>query len=1285
MQVKCPKCGISLGTVGKYIYDGNCSNCGTKLRIRNEKVYEQSQIANNMQYSLTVIFGNIARVDKLNYEIYFKFFSSFLDVHSLTQAQYDDLHRVFQAESKGLFHSNYKKIILELKNSIEELFKSSDRMEKIAVEENVFSWVYKIAICTQDMTEEKQEILDYCATVFKMSEERKKAIVEQNTPKQPKKVVNDIDGTFNKVATELVNLYPLQKEFITKLMVAFKRGFILKSKNNYKNLITILSNEEVIVTDILNQVTTKMNDEVLLLGGNGYIDCAEFSDADKLPHFQNALIEQLNTKNEIIIFKNFKVLCKEGVKFLSSMFCDGKAKYNNGANELDGDNRYFVILTSAKQEEFAELVGKDMFSVIGDLIELNELTQEEINQFSTNILNNYILKMRQELNISLFYDTNIIPIVVNAYNKNIGMKSVDIFIEHTIYKALVEFKLRQQPAVEQKVIIIFDGNQLGIFWNDTVIPLDKLLPKAMNNGLEEVKQKLEKVIGLDPVKEYVLKLEDNVIAQKMRENSGLKTSAVTMNMIFTGNPGTGKTTIARIVAEYLKALGVISEGQLVEVSRNDLVGEYQGQTAQKTAEKINSALGGVLFIDEAYALCRNANDTFGLEAIDTIVKMMEDNKNNLVVILAGYSNEMREFLKNNSGLKSRFPNIIDFPDYTPKEMYRIAEGIAKSNDYIIAPECAEPLINYFEKKNSKGKNDSGNGRLARNTVEKAIVNQSKRILQENSGDYQTLLLVDFELKPKEDVNLDEIKEKLNKVIGLAPVKDYVLKLEDNVKAQRMREEAGLKNSEVSMNMIFTGNPGTGKTTIARIVAEYLKGLGVISEGKLVEVSRNDLVGEYQGQTAQKTADKIEQALGGVLFIDEAYALCRNDNDSFGLEAIDTIVKMMEDNKNNLVVILAGYANEMKEFLTNNSGLKSRFPNVINFPDYTATEMYQIAEGIAKSNDYIIAEECKVPLTEYFEVKNVSGKNDSGNGRLARNTIEKAIINQSKRILNENDKDYQTLKLADFEIKEREGFDLENNLSNIIGLDEVKNYIRALAAKIRVNKEREKLGLTSNSVQTLHMIFKGNPGTGKTMMARTVADLLYNLNVISTNNLIETDRAGLVAGYVGQTAQKTTEKVLEALNGVLFIDEAYTLAQGGENDFGHEAIDTLVKLMDDNRDRLVVILAGYSDNMQQFLNVNPGLQSRFPNIVEFKDYNLEQLMHIAKNLFNKNGYELSEDAVIKLSQVLEQARLDKSFGNGRYVRNVFERATTKQALRVSTIAELSKEVLTTITADDIEMI
>ncbi|WP_307398338.1 AAA family ATPase [Paenibacillus anaericanus] len=274
--------------------------------------------------------------------------------------------------------------------------------------------------------------------------------------------------------------------------------------------------------------------------------------------------------------------------------------------------------------------------------------------------------------------------------------------------------------------------------------------------------------------------------------------------------------------------------------------------------------------------------------------------------------------------------------------------------------------------------------------------------------------------------------------------------------------------------------------------------------------------------------------------------------------------------------------------------------------------------------------------------------------------------------------------SDIEPKSTEliNFDLEAELSKIIGLDEVKDYIRSLNARLRVQKERKKLGLTVDESMTLHMIFKGNPGTGKTMVARTIAQVLYNIGVIKTNKLVETDRSLLVAGYVGQTAIQTREIFMNALDGVLFIDEAYALAQGGVSDFGKEAIDTLVKLMDDYRDRIVIVLAGYSRNMDSFLTVNPGLKSRFPNIITFENYNTGQLMQISEKFFVGKGYELDESAKIKLSDLLEDARLDPYFGNGRYVRNVYEKAVNNQAIRLSSDTDLTREDLITISGSDI---
>lgn len=1015
LEINCPKCNSVLTLPNKYMYEGGCPRCGTQFRIRNGKTYEQSQIVNNLLYILSILFANIAREDEENKDIYFLAFDNFVKQQPLTKSQFNDIHKVFNSEYKTLFRKNCKKIISELKISIDEAFKAINLSEQQEYENNIYLLLYQMANCTASINEEQNKLLNMFSDIFEISQERLSNIIPQqkNTSTPNERAQQDIENLFNKITSEIISLFPTQEEIIKNLIVSFKRPFISPSSKNYKNLTAILSTEEELIQDIINQITARMLEEVLIFGNSTYIDCAKFSEDDKYIDFLTALINQISSENDVIVFKNFRALSRNALSFLSTLFTTGEAKYNNGANSLSGNNKFFMLLSSSTQDELGQLMGENCFNCINDIIKLEELSKEDIISLTRNATNTFILNTRNELQLSLFYDPAIIDFLANIYNQNTGMKSIYVYIEHNIHKPLVEYKLKRQPSPDEQIILTLDNDKLALTAENQTILLEKLLPKVRN------------------------------------------------------------------------------------------------------------------------------------------------------------------------------------------------------------------------------------------------------------------------------ANLDEIKEKLNKIIGLEPVKDYVLKLEDNVTAQKMRQESGLKNSSVSMNMIFTGNPGTGKTTIARIVAEYLKALGVISKGQLVEVARNDLVAEYQGQTAQKTAEKIKSALGGVLFIDEAYALCRNDGDTFGLEAIDTLVKMMEDNKDNLVVILAGYALEMKEFLRNNSGLKSRFPNIIDFPDYSPTEMYQIASEIAKSNDYTIDSQCVEPLIAYFETKNVRGKNDSGNGRLARNTVENAIVNQSNRIIKENDGDFQTLKLIDFEIKEKEEFNLEEKLEDIIGLDEVKNYIRALAAKIKVNKQREKLGIASSNVQTLHMIFKGNPGTGKTMMARTVADLLYNLNVITTNNLVETDRAGLVAGYIGQTAQKTTDKVFEAINGVLFIDEAYTLSQGGENDFGHEAIDTLVKLMDDNRDRLVVILAGYSDNMQQFLDVNPGLQSRFPNVVEFADYNLEQLMRIAEGMFSKNGYELSDDAKVKLADILDDARQDSKFGNGRYVRNIFERSTTNQALRISVVDDLSKEILTTILAEDIE--
>ena len=536
-------------------------------------------------------------------------------------------------------------------------------------------------------------------------------------------------------------------------------------------------------------------------------------------------------------------------------------------------------------------------------------------------------------------------------------------------------------------------------------------------------------------------------------------------------------------------------------------------------------------------------------------------------------------------------------------------------------------------------------------------------------------------------NKFDLETELSKIIGLAKVKDFVRTQHKLLIAQEKRRKADLKvDTTQSLNMIFSGNPGTGKTTIARVVADMFKQMGILKSGHLVETDKGGLVAEYVGHTAKKTEEVFKSALGGVLFIDEAYAIA-SDGSSFGQEAIDTLVKLIEDYRGEIVVILAGYEKEMKDFLKANSGLESRFPLRINFPDYSAEELFNIGLKMIDGKGFKLAEQSVSLFKEQICNLHKHATAHSGNGRMVRNYIDELVRNQSSRIATSDvsSSEMNTILPEDIVVKKsvNTGFDLEKEFENVIGLESVKTYIRSLNARLRMQEERRKIGLQVDSTQTMHMIFKGNPGTGKTMMARTVANVLYNMGVIRTNKLVETDRAGLVAGYVGQTAIKTTEVIQSALDGVLFIDEAYALAQGGENDFGREAIDTLVKLMDDNRDRLVVILAGYSNDMDSFLMKNAGLKSRFANIIEFHDYTTDELVEIAEKQYTSKGYVIEDDAKYVLRNLFDSAKQNPQFGNGRFVRNVFEKSVNNQALRLSTDMDLTKEELLTITAEDIK--
>ncbi|MFI6785129.1 right-handed parallel beta-helix repeat-containing protein [Micromonospora sp. NPDC050276] len=520
---------------------------------------------------------------------------------------------------------------------------------------------------------------------------------------------------------------------------------------------------------------------------------------------------------------------------------------------------------------------------------------------------------------------------------------------------------------------------------------------------------LDALVGLAGVKHEVATLVGLHRVSQRRAAAGLPAPPMSRHMVFAGAPGTGKTTVARLYGRILAALGVLSTGRLVEVSRADLVAEHIGGTAVKTTEKFNEARGGVLFLDEAYTLSPvdggGGGHDFGREAIDTLVKLMEDHRDEVVVIVAGYSAQMRQFLDSNPGLASRFSKSVEFESYSTEELVTIVERMCSTHHYSLEYDTRLALIRLFDGMARDA--NFGNARVARKVFEEMIGRQAFRLSQAVSSDGVELA----QLLPQDlgaaasggaqagEAQADEVDKllgRLHAMIGLGGVKREVSDLIDLLATIRARVSAGLPAPAISRHVVFSGPPGTGKTTVARLYGQLLTALGVLAGGQLVEVARADLVGEYIGHTAQRTREAFERARGGVLFIDEAYTLAPPDaRQDFGREAIDTLVKLMEDHRDEVVVIAAGYEDEIEAFLAANAGLASRFSRRIHFVHYSADELVAIFQGIAAASGYECPGTTLIALREHFE--RVPKGRTFGNGRYARQLLEDSITRQAGRL------------------------------------------------------------------------------------------------------------------------------------------------------------------------------------------------------------------------------------------------------------------------------------------------
>lgn len=552
-------------------------------------------------------------------------------------------------------------------------------------------------------------------------------------------------------------------------------------------------------------------------------------------------------------------------------------------------------------------------------------------------------------------------------------------------------------------------------------------------------------------------------------------------------------------------------------------------------------------------------------------------------------------------------------------------------------------------------------------------------------------------KADDHLSFKEVMTGLDALIGLNPIKAKVRDHAKYIQFLQLRKEKGFaEKEEINVHSVFIGNPGTGKTTVAGMMGKLYKKMGLLSIGHVHEADRVDLVGEYIGQTAPKVKEAFEKARGGVLFIDEAYSLARSNDDSkdFGREVIEMLVKEMSNGPGDLAVIVAGYPKEMNHFLDSNPGLKSRFKLYFEFSDYLPQELSQIADFACNEKGVLLTAPAKEKIDDIIVKAYRTRDRSFGNARFVYDLIEKSKINLGLRVMNhENPRNLDKTGLSLIELMDVEKVEIkpkvelpnipvdENlleeslfELNRLIGMDKIKSQIFELVRLVRYYRETKKDVLNSFF---LHTVLVGNPGTGKTTVARILTQIYKALGILERGHMVETDRQGLIAGYVGQTAIKTTEKIEESMGGILFIDEAYSLTMkggGAHGDFGDEAIQTLLKRMEDHRGKFFVFVAGYPDNMEQFLKANPGLNSRFDKMLKFEDYAPEELFEIAMLMLQERKLSATEEAKQHLRNYLSFVHefRDKYFGNARTVRNVVSEAIKRHNLRLADIPMKERE-------------
>lgn len=784
------------------------------------------------------------------------------------------------------------------------------------------------------------------------------------------------------------------------------------------------------------------------------------------------------------------------------------------------------------------------------------------------------------------------------------------------------------------------------------------------------------LIGLEQVKKSIAELIETYTKVHERLGSGAQVEA---DMILMGASGTGKTALAHAISKALYTAGMVKQPKPMVVDAvewNAFVDDW--------GENVKKVKDGVLVIENAQKLVPDS-ESRDVDQLDILFSAMECWKGNPVVILTGLPGGFREYIDANPSVKRRFEYQFNLDEYKPDELTAIAlQTLTQKHQARLAPDTYGKLERVFQYMVRHKEPGWSNAHEALRLADTIFYNMLRR------GD-DVVEPADIPGKEHRDKTSEEILAELDKFVGIDNIRAEVVALINQVEEDRRNGE----KPSIKSHYVFTGNPGTGKTTIARVFADTLKALGVLPVGQLIEADRDKMVVGYVGHTARATNELVDSAIGGVLFIDEAYTLTQGGQGDFGKEALDTLLKRLSDDKGKFVCIVAGYTKEMFDFIQSNPGLKRRFNQTITFNDYDGAALTEIFRRLVRKEGFALDENASNHLRAFFDRMYATRTKDFGNAGECDNLMIEAKKRYSSRIsqarrdgtfIPEMEKLF-TRDDIEGDASEREP-DLDEVIAemnkNFIGMQSVKDAVRTLGNNVAMMQKRIQRGAGNIKLPEIHIRLTGNPGTGKTEIARTLGKMLKAIKVLPTDKVIEVDKSGLIGTTVGSTPEKVNNVVDRAMGGILFIDEAYALAQEQGVGYGKEAVETLMKRLEDDRGKFVCILAGYPREMDQFLGLNPGLSSRIRYKLHIEDYTADELMQIFMLMARKEDFKLTPDAEDKLREVIDTIvdLKDENFGNARTIRNLLNDTKDRMNERLMMMPDPTDDDLFTITAEDI---